>query len=71
MAAIGLVAAILAQREPNAVIDSLTVGHMISGTDAFLSAVSEAVLVSQKGYLVTIGLPRATGFGYSAQPHTT
>ncbi|KAH9165478.1 nucleotide-diphospho-sugar transferase [Lactarius sanguifluus] len=56
MAAIGLAAAILAQRDPDAVIGSFAADHMISGTDAFLSAVSEAVLVAQKGYLVTIGI---------------
>ncbi|KAI9442645.1 nucleotide-diphospho-sugar transferase [Lactarius indigo] len=67
MAAIGLAAAILAQRDPDAVIGSFAADHMISGTDAFLSAVSEAVLVAQKGYLVTIGIAPShpsTGFGY-------
>jgi mannose-1-phosphate guanylyltransferase len=67
MAAIGLAAAILAHRDPDAVIGSFAADHMISGTDAFLSAVSEAVLVAQKGYLVTIGIAPShpsTGFGY-------
>jgi mannose-1-phosphate guanylyltransferase len=67
MAAIGLAAAILAQRDPDAVIGSFAADHMISGTDAFLSAVSEAVQVAQKGYLVTIGIAPShpsTGFGY-------
>ena len=62
MAAIGLADAILAQRDPDAAAD-----HMISGTDAFLSSVSEVVLVAQKGYLVTIGIAPShpsTGFGY-------
>jgi mannose-1-phosphate guanylyltransferase len=67
MAAIGLAAAILALRDPDAVIGSFAADHMISGTDAFLSAVSEAVQVAQKGYLVTIGIAPShpsTGFGY-------
>jgi mannose-1-phosphate guanylyltransferase len=67
MAAIGLAAAILARRDPDAVIGSFAADHMISGTDAFLTAVSEAVQVAQKGYLVTIGIAPShpsTGFGY-------
>ena len=56
MTAIGLATANLAQRDLDAVIGSFKADHMTSGTDAFLSAVSEAVLVSQKGYLVTIGI---------------
>jgi len=67
MAAIGLAAAILAKRDPDAVIGSFAADHMISGTDAFLSAVAEAVQVAQKGYLVTIGIAPShpsTGFGY-------
>lgn len=67
MAAIGLAAAILVRRDPNAVIGSFAADHMISGDDAFLSAVSEAVEVAKKDYLVTIGIAPAhpsTGFGY-------
>ncbi|KAK2467859.1 hypothetical protein APHAL10511_000154 [Amanita phalloides] len=66
-AAIGLAAAILAKRDPNAVIGSFAADHMISGDDAFLSAVGEAVEVAQKDYLVTIGIAPShpsTGFGY-------
>jgi mannose-1-phosphate guanylyltransferase len=40
---------------------------MISGDDAFLAAVAEAVEVARKDYLVTIGIAPAhpsTGFGY-------
>ncbi len=67
MAAIGLAAAILAHRDPNAVIGSFAADHMISGDDAFLAAVAEAVVVAQKDYLVTIGIAPShpsTGFGY-------
>jgi mannose-1-phosphate guanylyltransferase len=67
MAAIGLAAAILARRDPDAVIGSFAADHMISGDDAFLSAISEAVQTAQNGYLVTIGIAPShpsTGFGY-------
>ncbi|KAL7954882.1 hypothetical protein V8C34DRAFT_316927 [Trichoderma compactum] len=67
MAAIGLAAAILLRRDPEAVIGSFAADHMISGEDAFLGAVSEAVEVAKEGYLVTIGIAPshpATGFGY-------
>lgn len=67
MAAIGLAAAILAKRDPNAIIGSFAADHMISGDDAFLSAVAEAVEVAKTDYLVTIGIAPShpsTGFGY-------
>jgi len=67
MAAIGLAAAVLAQRDPEAVIGSFAADHMISGDEAFLSAVAEAVEVARKDYLVTIGIAPShpsTGFGY-------
>ncbi|KAL0956242.1 hypothetical protein HGRIS_002396 [Hohenbuehelia grisea] len=67
MAAIGLAAAILEKRDPEAVIGSFAADHMISGDDAFLSAVAEAVEVARKDYLVTIGIAPShpsTGFGY-------
>jgi mannose-1-phosphate guanylyltransferase len=67
MAAIGLAAAILARRDPDAVIGSFAADHMISGDDAFLSAVAEAVDVAKRDYLVTIGIAPShpsTGFGY-------
>ena len=67
MAAIGLAAAVLARRDPDAVIGSFAADHMISGDDAFLSAVAEAVEVARQDYLVTIGIAPShpsTGFGY-------
>ncbi|KAH8827968.1 nucleotide-diphospho-sugar transferase [Flagelloscypha sp. PMI_526] len=67
MAAIGLAAAILARRDPDAVIGSFAADHMISGDDMFLSAVAEAVVVARQDFLVTIGIAPmhpSTGFGY-------
>jgi mannose-1-phosphate guanylyltransferase len=67
-AAIGLAAAVLARRDPEAVMGSFAADHMISGDEAFTSAVTEAVAVARQGnYLVTIGIAPshpATGFGY-------
>jgi len=67
MAAIGLAAAILLRRDPDAIIGSFAADHMVSGEDAFLAAVAEAVEVAKEDYLVTIGIAPshpATGFGY-------
>jgi mannose-1-phosphate guanylyltransferase len=58
---------IYAYSDPDAVIGSFAADHMISGDDAFLSAVAEAVAVARKDYLVTIGIAPShpsTGFGY-------
>jgi len=66
-AAIGLVAAVLARRDPEAILGSFAADHMISGTEAFMSAVCEAVTTAQREYLVTIGIAPsspASGFGY-------
>lgn len=66
-AAIGLAAAVLARRDSNAILGSFAADHMISGSDAFLSAVREAAITAKEGLLVTIGIAPshpATGFGY-------
>ncbi|KAN0065725.1 hypothetical protein ACQY0O_000855 [Thecaphora frezii] len=67
MAAIGLAAAVLRKRDPDAVLGSFAADHIISGRDAFESAVTEAVATAKAGYLVTIGIAPShpsTGFGY-------
>lgn len=67
MAAIGLAAAVLQKRDPEAVLGSFAADHIISGRDAFESAVTEAVATAKAGYLVTIGIAPShpsTGFGY-------
>ncbi|KZV82856.1 hypothetical protein EXIGLDRAFT_729246 [Exidia glandulosa HHB12029] len=67
MAAIGLAAAVLARRDPEAVLGSFAADHIINGNDAFMSAVTEAVAAARKDFLVTIGIAPshpATGFGY-------
>ncbi|MBO1755786.1 mannose-1-phosphate guanylyltransferase [Allobranchiibius sp. CTAmp26] len=65
--AIGLAAAILEQRNPEAIIGSFAADHVINDVVAFCECVSEAVHVARTGKLVTIGIEPnhpATGFGY-------
>lgn len=67
MPAIALAAAIVARRDPDAVIGSFAADHVIVDTPAFHAAVREAVAVARTGLLVTIGVTPthpATGFGY-------
>lgn len=67
MAAIGLAAAILERRDPDAVIGSFAADHVIGEPEVFLECVREAVAVARRGYVVTIGIEAtfpATGFGY-------
>lgn len=67
MAAIGLAAAVLYHRDPEAVLGSFAADHIVSGRDAFEAAVIEATAVAEQGYLVTIGIAPShpsTGFGY-------
>lgn len=66
-AAIGLAAAVLHARDPEAVVGSFAADHMIADTAAFHDAVRQAVAVALTGLLVTVGIPPtrpATGLGY-------
>jgi len=67
MAAIGLAAAMLELRDPDAVIGSFAADHVIGEPEVFSACAREAVAVARQGYLVTIGIHPtypATGFGY-------
>lgn len=67
MAAIGLAAAVVERRDPDAVIGSFAADHVIADSDAFRACVTEAAAVAETGLLVTIGITPArpsTGFGY-------
>ena len=67
MAAIGLAAAMLERRDPDAVIGSFAADHVIGEPEVFADCVREAVEVARTGYVVTIGIEPtypATGFGY-------
>jgi mannose-1-phosphate guanylyltransferase len=67
MAAIGLAAAILERRDPEALLASFAADHVIGDLEVFADCVREAVAVARSGYVVTIGIEAtypATGFGY-------
>lgn len=67
MAAIGLAAAVVEARDPEAVIGSFAADHVIPDAEAFRACVAEAVEVARDGQLVTIGIEPthpSTGFGY-------
>jgi mannose-1-phosphate guanylyltransferase len=67
MPAIGLAAAVLERRDPEAVLGSFAADHVITEPDNFRRAVGEAVVLARRGELVTIGIDPtgpATGYGY-------
>ncbi len=67
MPAIGLAAAVVARRDPDAVVGSFAADHVIRDAVAFAAAVGEAVAAAREGWLVTVGIApsyAATGFGY-------
>ena len=67
MAAIGLAAALLERKDPDALLGSFAADHVIGEAEAFRDCVRAAVEVADRGYLVTIGIEQthhATGFGY-------
>ncbi|MGA8256846.1 MAG: sugar phosphate nucleotidyltransferase, partial [Nocardioides sp.] len=67
MAAIGLAAALLEARDPNAVMGSFAADHVISDPDGFADAVRTALRVARDGWLVTIGIAptfASPAFGY-------
>lgn len=69
MAAIGLAAALLERRDPDAVMGSFAADHVIGDPDAFRETVRVAERVARDGWLVTLGIEPthpATGFGYVA-----
>jgi mannose-1-phosphate guanylyltransferase len=67
MAAIGLAAAIVERRDPDALIGSFAADHVIAEPETFRECVAEAASVAETGLLVTIGITPvrpSTGFGY-------
>ncbi len=67
MAAIGLAAALLERRDPDAVMGSFAADHVIADAEAFGAVVAEAAELARDGWLVTVGIAPtrpATGFGY-------
>ena len=68
-AAIGLAAALLELRDPDAILGSFAADHVIRGDVLFQRAVATAVRAADQGFIATIGIHPAhpsTGFGYIA-----
>ncbi|MCL2454863.1 MAG: mannose-1-phosphate guanylyltransferase [Micrococcales bacterium] len=68
MAAIGLAAAVLAERHgPDVVLGSFAADHVIDGQQVFERTITEAVAAARAGYVTTVGI-KATGpstaYGY-------
>jgi mannose-1-phosphate guanylyltransferase len=67
MAAIGLAAAIIERKDPEAILGSFAADHVIADPEAFRACVTEAAAVARTGALVTLGIEPdspSTGFGY-------
>jgi mannose-1-phosphate guanylyltransferase len=66
-AAIGLAAAVIAQRDQAAVMGSFAADHLVQNLDRFAAAVRAAVTGAEQGWLMTVGMRPTrpeTGFGY-------
>jgi mannose-1-phosphate guanylyltransferase len=66
-AAIGLAAAIIAHREPQAVMGSFAADHLVSHPDRFAEVVRQAADGARQGHLMTVGITPThaeTGYGY-------
>jgi mannose-1-phosphate guanylyltransferase len=67
MAAIGLAAAMLERRDPDAVMGSFAADHVIADPEGFRATVATAVEAARDDWLVTIGIEPthpSTAFGY-------
>jgi len=67
MAAIGLAAAIVERRDPDAVVGSFAADHVVADPAAFREAVRLAAAAAYDGWLVTLGITPtspSTAFGY-------
>jgi mannose-1-phosphate guanylyltransferase len=66
-AAIGLAAALIARRDPDAVMGSFAADHLVGDRRMFADVVTMAIGGARRGYLMTVGITptRAeTGYGY-------
>jgi mannose-1-phosphate guanylyltransferase len=66
-AAISLASAIIAQRDPEAVMAAFSADHLIGDEPKFAAVIMQAVAAAQQGYLTTIGIRPArpdVRFGY-------
>jgi mannose-1-phosphate guanylyltransferase len=65
--AIGLAAALIARRDPDAVMGSFAADHLVARPDMFIDVVRSAIDAAADDYLVTVGITPtepATGYGY-------
>lgn len=65
--AIGLAAALIARRDPTAVMGSFAADHLVADPNAFADVVRTAIDAAADDYLVTVGITPtepATGYGY-------
>lgn len=66
-AAIGLAAAVISRRDPDALMGSFAADHLVRDTEAFVEAVRAATRGAEAGLLMTIGITPThpeTGYGY-------
>ncbi|MDQ2655532.1 MAG: sugar phosphate nucleotidyltransferase [Chloroflexota bacterium] len=65
--AIALATALIARREPDAIVGSFAADHEVADPAAFNRAIETAIVAAQHGWLVTVGLEPTrpeTGYGY-------
>ena len=70
---VGLAAAVLKKRDPDAMMAILTADHFIRNRDLFRYLIRTAFQVAAKDYLVTLGITPtypSTGYGYIEQGDT-
>src|SRR5262249_11329586 len=66
-AAIGLAAALIAQRDPQGVMGSFAADHLVAPGERFVATLREAVSGARQGFLMTVGIQPVrpeTGYGY-------
>lgn len=66
-AAIALAAAVIAERDPDAVMGSFAADHLIADPDGYVATVRSAIEGAQQGLLMTVGIKPTrpeTGYGY-------
>jgi mannose-1-phosphate guanylyltransferase len=66
-AAIALAAAVIARRDPEAIMGSFASDHLISDNERFSAVIRQAMVGAQQGLLMTLGITPTrpeTGYGY-------
>lgn len=65
--AIGLMAKVLVNKDPDAVMAIFPADHVVTNPESFIKILQEAESLAKNGHLVTLGIPPTkpeTGFGY-------